>query len=333
MVRVAINGFGRIGRMVFRAGWNDREIEFVAVNDLTSPDALAYLLRHDSVHGAFPGEVHAEGEELVIDGKRLKVFAEKDPARLPWGDLGIDVVVESTGFFLTRELAGTHLRAGAKKVLLSAPAKSEDIPVFVKGVNEHEYDGKTMDIVSNASCTTNSLAPIVKVINDNFTVLHGFMTTVHAYTADQRHVDAPHRKDPRRGRACAANIVPTSTGAAKAVGKVIPALSGKLDGFALRVPVPDGSITDFVCTVEKPVSVEEVNALFKSVSEHHLKGVLKYTEEPLVSTDIIGNPHSAIFDASLTKVIDGRFLKVFSWYDNEWGYSHRMIDMVKMLGP
>ncbi len=330
MVRVAINGFGRIGRMVFRAGWDDPEIEFVAVNDLTSPEALAYLLKHDSVHKRFEGDVTFNEHSLFVDGKELRVFAEKDPEQLPWGELNIDVVVESTGFFLTRELASKHLTAGAKKVLLSAPAKSDDIPLFVRGVNEHEYKPE-MTIISNASCTTNSLAPIVKVLQDNYGIVHGFMTTVHGYTADQRLVDAPHRKDPRRGRSAAVNTVPTSTGAAKAVAKVIPALQGKLDGFAIRVPVPDGSITDFVCELAREVTAEEVNALFRSVSEHHLKGVLEYATEPLVSSDVIGNPHSAIFDSLLTKVIDGRFLKVFSWYDNEWGYSNRMIDMVKML--
>ncbi len=331
MVKVAINGFGRIGRMVLRAGWHDPAVEFVAVNDLTSTEELAYLLRHDSAHQQFAGAVEHDEQHIIIDGKPIQVFAEKDPEALPWGELGVDVVVESTGFFLTRELAGKHLTAGAKKVLLSAPAKSDDIPVFVQGVNQHEYDKGSMHIVSNASCTTNCLAPMVKVLNDNYGIVRGFMTTVHAYTADQHLVDSPHKKDPRRGRSAAINIVPTSTGAAKAVAKVIPALQGKLDGYAIRVPVPDGSITDFVCELDKAVTAEEVNALFRNVAEHHMQGILLYTEEPLVSEDIIGNGHSCVFDASLTKVIDGRFLKVFGWYDNEWGYSRRMIDMAKQM--
>ncbi|MBR9692542.1 type I glyceraldehyde-3-phosphate dehydrogenase [Candidatus Woesearchaeota archaeon] len=331
MVRIAINGFGRIGRMVLRAGWQDPSVEFVAVNDLTSPEALAYLLKHDSVHPGFPAKVGNDGDKLIINGKQIKVFAEKDPANIPWGKLNVDVVVESTGFFLTRELASKHLEAGAKKVLLSAPAKDANIPTLVKGVNEHDYDKETMHIVSNASCTTNCLAPMVKVLNDNFGVVKGFMTTIHAYTADQRHVDSPHNKDFRRGRSCAVNIVPTSTGAAKAVGRVIPEMEGKLDGFAVRVPVPDGSITDFVCELKQDVSVEQVNDLFKNVAAHHLQSVLEYTDTPIVSTDIIGNSHSCIFDSALTKVIDGKLVKVFGWYDNEWGYSCRMIDIAKML--
>ena len=329
-MKVAINGFGRIGRMVLRAGWYDPDIEFVAVNDLTSTEELAYLLRHDSAHQQFAGLVEHDEQHVIIDGKPLRVFAEKDPEALPWGELHIDVVIESTGFFLTKELASKHLKAGAKKVLLSAPAKSDDIPVFVQGVNEHEYDKELMHIVSNASCTTNCLAPMVKVLNDNFGIVRGFMTTVHAYTADQRLVDSPH-KDPRRGRSAAINIVPTSTGAAKAVTKVIPSLKGKLDGFAVRVPIPDGSITDFVCELAQDVTAEEVNALFRSVAEHHMQGILFYSEEPIVSEDIIGNSHSCVFDSLLTKVIDGRFLKIFGWYDNEWGYSCRMIDMTKQM--
>ncbi len=330
MVRIAINGFGRIGRMVLRAGWSDPGVEFVAVNDLTSPENLAYLLKYDSVHAPFQAVIGHDGQALIIDGKRIPVFAEKDPANLPWKSLDVDVVVECTGIFLDRAGASKHLQAGAKKVLLSAPAKEKEIPTFVKGVNEQAYDKATMHIVSNASCTTNCLAPMVKVLNDNFGVVKGFMTTIHAYTADQRNVDAPH-KDFRRGRAAAANIVPTSTGAAKAVGLVIPELHGRLDGFAIRVPVPDGSLTDFVCEVKRDVTKEEVNALFRNVAHYHLKGVLQYTEEPIVSHDIVGNPHSCIFDAALTKVLDGRFVKVFGWYDNEWGYSCRMIDMAKLL--
>ncbi len=330
MLRIAINGFGRIGRMVFRAGWNDPDIEFVAVNDLTSPANLAYLLRHDSVHAPFQAAVTNDDNSISVDGKRIPVYAERDPADLPWKDLGVDVVIESTGRFLTRELASKHLAAGARKVLLSAPAKDPDIPTFVKGVNEHDYDKDAMHIVSNASCTTNCLAPMVKVLHDNFGIVHGLMTTVHAYTADQHHVDAPHH-DFRRGRAAAVNVVPTTTGAAKAVGRVIRELDGKLDGFAIRVPVPDGSITDLTCELQRGVGVEEINTLFKNVAQHHLKGVLAYTEEPIVSHDVVGNPHSCIFDAALTKVMDGRFVKVFGWYDNEWGYSNRMIDIAKML--
>jgi len=330
MVRVAINGFGRIGRMVFRAGCNDPAIEFVAVNDLTDAKELAYLLKYDSVHPPYPGTVSFEGNTLIVDGRRIPVYAERDPAKLPWKDLHVDVVIESTGLFLSRDLASKHLEAGARKVILSAPAKGEDIPTLVKGVNEHTYDRERMHIVSNASCTTNCLAPMVKVLNDNFGVVKGFMTTVHAYTADQHIVDAPH-KDPRRGRTAAVNIVPTSTGAAKAVSLVIPEMKDKLDGFAIRVPVPDGSITDFVCELKRDVSKDDINNLFKNVAQFHLKGVLQYNEEPIVSHDIVGNRHSCVFDATLTKVISGRFVKVFGWYDNEWGYSCRMIDLAKMM--
>ncbi|RME32081.1 type I glyceraldehyde-3-phosphate dehydrogenase [Candidatus Woesearchaeota archaeon] len=329
MVRVAINGFGRIGRMVFRAGFSDPAIEFVAINDLVSTENLAYLLRNDSVHGRFSAHVTHDAEHLIVDGKKIRVFAEKDPAQLPWGELGVQVVVESTGFFLTRELAGKHLSAGAKKVLLSAPAKDKDIPVFVKGVNEQLYT-PSMTIISNASCTTNCLAPMVKVLQDNFGVEQGYMTTVHSYTANQRLVDAPHKKDFRRGRSAALSLVPTSTGAAHAVGLVIPELHGKLDGFAIRAPTPDGSLTDFTAVLKRDATVEEINSLFRNVAQYHLHGILEYTEDPIVSMDIIGNPHSCIFDASLTRV-NGRFVKVFGWYDNEWGYSCRMLDMVKMM--
>jgi len=336
-IRVAINGFGRIGRMVFLAGIDDSDIEFVAVNDLTSTKELAYLLKHDSIQGHFKGTVEAKDSTLVVNGKEIKVFAEKEPENLPWKDLNIDVVVESTGIFRTNVLASKHITAGAKKVLVSAPCKCEkndagvcEIPVktLVKGVNEHEYNGE--NIVSNASCTTNCLAPMVKVLNDNFKIKRGFLTTVHAYTADQRLVDAPH-KDPRRGRSAAINMVPTSTGAAKAVTEVIPELAGKMDGIAVRVPVATGSITDFVCEVEKETSIEKVNKLFKSVAKSHLKGVLEYTEEPIISSDIIHNSHSCLFDSALTNVIEGKFIKILGWYDNEWGYSCRMIDMVKII--
>jgi glyceraldehyde 3-phosphate dehydrogenase len=329
LVKVAINGFGRIGRMVFRAGIIDSAVEFVAINDLTDTKTLAHLLKYDSVHGKFEGTVTHKEKSLVVNGKEIPVFAEKDPANLPWKDLNVDVVVESTGIFLSKELAGKHLKAGAKKVLLSAPAKEDDVKTIVKGVNEHTYDKKTDHIISNASCTTNCLAPMVKVLHDNFGVEKGFMTTVHAYTADQRLVDAPH-KDLRRARTAASNIVPTTTGAAIAVAQVIPELKGKLDGIAIRVPVPDGSITDFVCILKKPATKEQINELFKNVAIYHLKGVLEYTEDPIVGIDIVHNPHSVIFDAALTNV-NGSMVKIVGWYDNEWGYSCRMIDVLKMM--
>ncbi|MGV8172400.1 MAG: type I glyceraldehyde-3-phosphate dehydrogenase [Candidatus Woesearchaeota archaeon] len=329
MIKVAINGFGRIGRQVLQAGILDPNIEWVAINDLTDTATLAHLLKYDSVHGKSKYTVEAKPDGLVVGGKFIKVFSEKDPEKLPWKDLNIDVVVESTGFFTDREGASKHLKAGAKKVLISAPAKGIDI-TLVKGVNEHSYDKNKHHIISNASCTTNCLAPMVKVLNDNFGIVHGFMTTVHAYTADQRLVDAPH-KDLRRARSAAVSTVPTTTGAAKTVGEVIPELKGKLDGIALRVPVPDGSVTDFVCVLKKPATIEAVNALFKNVAGYHLKDVLEYCDEPIVSADIIHNSHSVIFDALSTMVIDGTLLKVVGWYDNEWGYSNRMIDIIKIL--
>ncbi len=329
MVRVAINGFGRIGRMVFRAGYKDRKIQFVAFNDLTDVKTLAHLLKYDSVHGRFSGKVEYDDENIIVDGKKIVVFSEKDPSKLPWKQLKVDIVVESTGFFLTRELVSQHLEAGARKVLLSAPAKDADIKTIVLGVNEAVYDRRNDAIISNASCTTNCLAPMVKVLNDNFGIRRGFMTTVHGYTADQRLHDAPH-KDLRRARSAAINIIPTTTGAAKTVGKVITELSGKLDGIAIRVPVIDGSVTDFVCELEKEVIAEDINRVFKEAAKK-LKGTLEYTEDPIVSTDIIGNPNSCIFDALSTKVIEGNLVKVLGWYDNEWGYSCRMIDLLKMM--
>jgi glyceraldehyde 3-phosphate dehydrogenase len=331
MIRVAINGFGRIGRMVFQAGFQDPSIEWVAINDLTDTKTLAHLLKYDSVHGRFPGKVSYNDHSIIVDGKEIRVLAEKAPERLPWKDLAIDVVVESTGFFTEHEGAQRHINAGAKKVLISAPSKNPDI-TLVKGVNEHIYDAAKHHIISNASCTTNCLAPIVKVLNDNFGIVHGFMNTAHAYTADQRLVDAPH-KDLRRARTAGTSIVPTTTGAAKTVAEVIPELKGKLDGIALRVPVPDGSIVDFVCELKKDTTIEEINRLFKSVSEFHLKDVLEYTEEPIVSADIIHNPNSCIFDALSTMMIGPRFIKVLGWYDNEWGYSCRMVDMIKIIFP
>jgi glyceraldehyde 3-phosphate dehydrogenase len=329
MVRVAINGFGRIGRQVFQAGHNDPAIEWVAINDLTDTKTLAHLLKYDSVHGRFKGEVWSNDQGIVVDGKFIKVFAEKDPEKLPWKDMQVDVVVESTGFFTERAGAEKHLKAGAKKVLISAPAKNPDITI-VRGVNEHRYDKTKHHIVSNASCTTNCLAPMVKVLNDNFGIVRGFMNTEHSYTADQRLVDAPH-KDLRRARHAAVSIVPTTTGAAKAVAEVIPELKGKLDGISMRVPTADGSVVDFVCELKVPTDKQHINWLFKEVSKFHLKDILEYTEDPIVSADIIHNPHSCIFDSDLTNVIDGTFVRVIGWYDNEWGYSCRMVDVLKML--
>ncbi|MBW3023070.1 type I glyceraldehyde-3-phosphate dehydrogenase [Candidatus Woesearchaeota archaeon] len=330
MVRVAINGFGRIGRQILQAGINDPNIEWVAVNDLTDTKTLAYLMKYDSVQSRETKDVKAESDSIIVNGKKILVFAEKDPEKLPWKDLNIDVVIESTGFFTDREGASKHLKAGAKKVLISAPAKNPDITI-VKGVNEHDYNKEKHNIISNASCTTNCLAPMVKVLNDNFGIKRGFMLTAHAYTATQRLVDAPDAKDPRRGRSAAVNIVPTTTGAAKAVAETIPELKGKLNGFALRVPVPTGSIANFVAELKKEVTIEQVNELFKNVSEHHMKGVLQYSEESLVSTDIIHNPHSCIFDSAYTDILEGNLVSITGWYDNEWGYSCRMVDVVKML--
>ena len=333
MVNVAINGFGRIGRMVFRAGLGDPTIRFVGLNDLTDTKTLANLLKYDSVHGRFEGTVEAKDKALVVNGKEIPVFAEKEPEKLPWGKLGVDIVVESTGRFTDRKEALRHLKTGAKKILVSAPCKcgagEEPVKTVVMGVNEHTLTKKDI-IVSNASCTTNCLAPMLKVLNDNYKIKKGFMTTVHAYTGDQNLVDGPH-KDLRRSRSAAINIVPTSTGAASAIGLVIPELDGKLDGFAMRVPVPDGSITDVTVEVEKETTPEEINKLFKSVANNELKGVLEYTEEPIVSSDIVGNAHSCIFDAGLTKVKGKNVVKVVGWYDNEWGYSHRMIDLIKLM--
>ena len=330
MIRVAINGFGRIGRMVFRAGHSHPGIEWVAFNDLTDTKTLANLLRYDSVHKKFQGEVSYTDNALIVNGTEIKVFAERDPEKLPWKNLNIDIVVESTGFFRTRELASKHLKAGAKKVLISAPAKGEEeVKTIVPGVNEHTYDKDKDEIISNASCTTNCFAPVVKVLNDNYGIKHGFMVTVHAYTSDQNLVDGPH-KDLRRARAAGINLVPTSSGAGIAVGKVIPELEGKLHSEAIRAPIANGSVIYFVCEINKKTSAEEVNALFKSVSGHHLKGILEYSEEPLVSTDIIGNPRSCIFDSSLTEV-DNNMLKIVAWYDNEWGYSCRMIDVLERM--
>lgn len=328
-IKVGINGFGRIGRMVTRAilaNYSDK-IDIVGVNDLTDTKTLAHLFKYDSSQGTYQGNVSVDGDQLTIDGMSFKVTAERDPANLNWGALDVDVVVESTGFFRDKESAGKHLKAGAKKVIISAPAKG-DIQTIVLGVNDEKID-KDVEIYSNASCTTNCLAPMAKVLDDEFGIVKGFMTTIHAYTGDQRILDAPH-DDLRRARAAAINIVPTSTGAAKAVGLVLPHLNGKLDGGAVRVPTPTGSLTDFVCEVKRETTAEEVNAAFKAAAEGPLKGILQYTDEPLVSTDIVGNPHSNIFDSELTKV-DGKLVKVIGWYDNEAGYSMRTADLITRI--
>lgn len=327
MVRVAINGFGRIGRMVFRAGFQREDIEFVAVNDLTDTKTLAYLLKYDSAHGTLDADIGHDDSHIYVNGKAIRVHAERDPEALPWGELNIDVVIESTGFFRTAESAGKHLTAGAKRVIISAPKKGGDIKTIICGVNEHEYNREEHKIISNASCTSNSLAPMVKVIHDNFGIDHGFFTTVHSITGDQRHVDGPH-KDLRRGRACGHNIVPTSSGAAFAVVEAIPELEKQITGMAYRVPTLTGSVTEFTCQLHSHVTVEQVNNLFRSAAEHHFKGIMKYSEEALVSSDIVDDPHSCIFDASLTEVIDGKLLRVVGWYDNEWGYSNRIIELL-----
>ena len=326
MVNVAINGFGRIGRSFFRAALASKhDVTIVAVNDLTDPKALAHLLKYDSVSGRLPVSVEAADNAIIVDGRKITVFAERDPGALPWGSLDIDIVIESTGFFTDAEKAKAHLTAGAKKVIISAPASGEDITV-VMGVNHEEYDPSAHHIVSNASCTTNCLAPMAKVFHDAFGIEHGLMTTVHAYTADQNLQDGPH-SDLRRARAAGINIVPTSTGAAKAIGLVLPDLKGKLDGFALRVPVPTGSITDLTVEASRDVTLEEVQAVFKKASDTGaLEGIMKYSEEPLVSSDIVGDPYSSIVDGGLIRVL-GNQVKISSWYDNEWGYSNRLVDL------
>jgi len=328
-IKIGINGFGRIGRLVFRAilERGDHDFDVVAVNDLTDAATLAHLFKYDSVHGRFPGEVRADGDGLIVNGDRFRVLSERDPANLPWGDLGCDVVVESTGFFTARDKAALHLQGGAKKVVISAPAKGPDATI-VLGVNDDALKAEH-DVVSNASCTTNCLAPMVKVLDDAFGVEHGMMTTIHAYTSDQNLQDAPH-KDLRRARAAALSIVPTTTGAAKAVGEVLPHLNGKLDGFSLRVPIPDGSITDFTAVLRQAPSVEEVNAAFRAAAEGPMQGILEYNVDPIVSTDIVHNPHSCVFDSPLTMAM-GHTVKVVGWYDNEWGYSNRTVDLVKKL--
>lgn len=325
-IKVGINGFGRIGRLVFRRALEVGGFDFVSINDLTDAATLAHLLKYDSVHGRFKGTVEVDGNDLIINGDRLRITAERDPNNLDWS--GVDVVIEATGIFLTREVLSTHLKNGARKVLLTVPAKDEIDATVVLGVNDSVLTGEEK-IVSNASCTTNCLAPMVKVLHDSFGVEKGLMTTVHSYTNDQRLLDLPH-KDLRRARAAATNIIPTTTGAARTVGKVIPELKGKLDGFALRVPTPDGSITDFVAILKSEATVEDINAAMKAAGDGPMKGILEYTEDPIVSSDIIGNPHSVIFDAKST-MVNGNMVKVVGWYDNEFGYSCRVVDLARKL--
>ncbi len=329
-VRVGINGFGRIGRNFFRAArQRGADLEFVAANDVMNPKTAAHLLKYDSVLGTLPAEVSATENGIRVDGETLQLLSERDPASLPWGDLGVDVVVESTGLFTDAASASKHLSAGAKKVVISAPAKGEDITI-VMGVNDADYDPTKHNIISNASCTTNCVVPLAKVLMDSFGIEKGFMTTIHAYTNDQRTLDLPH-EDLRRARAAAINIIPTSTGAARATSLAIPELKGKLDGLAMRVPVPDGSVTDLVCLLRKEVSVAEVNDAFKQAAAGDLGPYLRYTEDPIVSSDIVGDPHSCIFDALSTMTL-GDFVKVVGWYDNEWGYSNRLVDLVALIG-
>lgn len=329
MVKVGINGFGRIGRNVFRAALNNPNVEIVAVNDLTDAKSLAHLLKYDSIHGKLDAEVKAGEGYLSVNGKEIKVIAERDPAKLPWGELGVEIVVESTGRFTKRDDAAKHLEGGAKKVIISAPGTNEDITV-VLGVNEDKYDPANHHVISNASCTTNCLAPFAKVLNDQFGIRRGLMTTVHSYTNDQQILDLPH-KDLRRARAAAESIIPTSTGAAKAVGLVLPELKGKLNGFAMRVPTPNVSVVDLVAEFDKDVTVEEVNAALKAAAEGPLKGILNYSDEPLVSSDYNGDPASSTIDALSTMVLEGNMVKIVSWYDNEWGYSNRVVDLADYI--
>jgi glyceraldehyde 3-phosphate dehydrogenase len=332
-VKVGINGFGRIGRNIYRAAHKaGADLEFVAVNDLIDADMIAHLLKYDSVLGRFPGDIEVSDGGVRVDGTEIQVLNEKDPAALPWDDLGVEVVIESTGLFTARDDAAKHLEAGAKKVIISAPAKEPDITVAL-GVNFDEYDPEKHDIISNASCTTNCLAPVAKVLNDTVGIERGLMTTIHAYTADQRLQDMPH-KDYRRARAAAVNLIPTSTGAAKAIGLVIPDLQGKLNGVAIRAPVITGSLVDLTCDVGRETSADEINGAMREAAEGPLQGILEYTEDPIVSTDIVTDPCSSIFDSEQTTVVDGRFVKVFSWYDNEWGYSNRCVELAeKVLQP
>lgn len=335
MIRIAINGFGRIGRNVLRSALQhsqyDKKFEIIAVNDLGNTEILAHLLKYDSIYGKFNGNVNNKNNGIEVNGKLIKFFSQVNPSKLPWKKIDIDVVVESTGIFRTREGASKHLEAGAKKVVISAPAKEPDLTI-VLGVNEYLYDADRHNIISNASCTTNSLAPPVKVLNDKFGIKKAFMTTIHSYTGDQRILDFPH-KDLRRARAAAVSIIPTTTGAAKAVSLVIPELKGKIDGLAVRVPTPDGSLTDLNCVLKKDVTKEEINSSLKKAAEGNLMGIMQYSEEPLVSVDIVGNPHSAIIDGLSTRIIGerGNFAKILSWYDNEWGYSCRVVDFINYM--
>jgi glyceraldehyde 3-phosphate dehydrogenase len=328
-IPVAINGFGRIGRLVFRAAVEQGGIEVKAINDLTDAKTLAHLLKYDSTHGRFASEVEADGDNLIVNGKTIRILAERDPANLPWGEFGVDLVLESTGFFTDADGARAHISAGAKRVVISAPAKGEDITV-VMGVNDDALEaGYT--IISNASCTTNCLAPMAKVLHERFGVVKGMMNTIHSYTGDQRLLDAPH-SDMRRARSAALSMIPTTTGAAVAVGKVLPALNGKLEGLSIRVPTPDGSLTDFTAILDKETNAEEINAAFKAAAGGALSGILEYSEDPLVLADIVGNPHSCVFDALSTNVLEGNMVKILGWYDNEWGYSSRCVDLLKKLG-
>ncbi len=329
-VKVAVNGFGRIGRLALKAGLQNKELEFVAVNDLTDAKTLAHLFKYDSTFGIYPGTVVAEQGAIVIDGKKIQVLSERDPAKLPWKTLGVDIVIESTGFFTDADKAKLHIQAGAKKVIISAPAKGEDITVCM-GINDKNYDAAKHNIISNASCTTNALAPLAKVLNESFKVKRGLMTTIHSFTNDQVTLDFPH-KDLRRARTASQSIIPTSTGAAKAIGLVLPELKGKLNGMSFRVPTQDVSIVDLTVEVEKATTKEEVIAAFKKAADTNLKGYLQFSNEPLVSTDFLENKHSSIFDADLTEVMEGTQIKVFGWYDNEWGYSNRLIDLTAMVG-
>jgi len=331
-IRVGINGFGRIGRQVLRAAKQQgvADIDFVAVNDLTHTNTLAHLFKYDSVHRTYQGDVAAGNGSITVDGDEIRVFAEKDPSALPWKDLGVDIVLESTGHFTNADAARKHIDGGAKKVIISAPAKGEDITI-VLGVNETKYDSAKHTIISNASCTTNCLVPMVKVVRDNFGFVRGSMVTIHSYTNDQNILDLPH-KDLRRARAAAMSIIPTTTGAAKATSLVIPEVKGKIDGIAIRVPTPDVSFTDLAVVVDKPVTVEQINAAFKAAADGPMSGILQYTEEELVSSDFIGNPHSCILDAKSTNVVDGLLVKVSGWYDNEWGYASRCVDLLRYIG-
>jgi glyceraldehyde 3-phosphate dehydrogenase len=334
-IKVGINGFGRIGRNVFRVAAKDPNIEVVAVNDLTDPATLAHLLKYDSIHKRYPGTVEATDDGFLVDGKLVKVLSERDPAALPWDALGVDVVIESTGFFTDGTKAHAHIDAGARKVIISAPASNEDITI-VMGVNDHLYDADKHHVISNASCTTNCLAPFAKVLHDSFGIKHGLMNTIHSYTNDQNILDLPH-KDLRRARAAAMSIIPTSTGAAKALGLVLPELKGRVDGMSMRVPTPDGSVVDLVCELGKKVTKDEINAAMKAAAEGPMKGILEYCTDPIVSVDVVGNPASSVFDSLQTMVMDGgwlegSFVKCISWYDNEWGYSSRVVDLIRKIG-